>query len=95
MRRSQCVDLILGFLELVGNPPGSENSEIHELQSLKVEQAGETFPWGTFLRYSCVWEYQSVVVVRFCNILALPGSLYILYVDSLWGTLCSVLQKKK
>ena len=42
--KMETVDLVQGFLELVGDPSGIENSESYELQSLKLEQARETSP---------------------------------------------------
>ena len=47
VRRSHS-GLIQGFLELVGNPSGNENSESYELQSLKLEQAGKTAQMARF-----------------------------------------------
>ena len=71
---AQCVDLIQGFLELVGDPPGNENSKSYELQSLKLFQAGEPPSRTCFCCQSCIWEYRSVLVILFYHILTLPGA---------------------
>ena len=45
---AQCVDLIQGFLELVGDPPGNENSESYGLRRPGLDLAGASCIQGVF-----------------------------------------------
>ena len=53
--------------DMVGDPPGNENSKSYELQSLKLEQAGKTPPGTRFCCHSCIWEYRSVLGILFLD----------------------------
>ena len=62
-------ELDQSFSELVGSPPGNENSKSYELRRSSWGKQGgppQEGAWG-------YWEYRSVLLVGFYNILPLPG----------------------
>ena len=67
--------------------PENEKWKSYELQGLKMQQAVKTAHNMAFLMQSCLCVYRSVLLINIYHTLTLPGSFYILYGDSLKGTL--------
>ena len=83
---AQCVDLIQGFLELVGNPPENKNSESYGLRRPSLDLAGASCNPSHFLYFSfCFFltSVLSVILSRLC-VLVKPTRLGILGTKSIW-----------
>ena len=56
---AQCIDLILGFLELLGDPPGNKNSESYGLPSPSLGLARATSSQGVFDHNWAFWPHRN------------------------------------